>query len=81
MAFEPVFVQPMDCVFFSSFLPHRSQPNTHPTRARRLAYLTYNPASEGDHHAAYYAAKLAAFADGSGGTISINDDFAGTIVQ
>ena len=81
MAFTPLMVAATDVVFFSSYLPHRSQPNTHPTRGRRLAYLTYNPASQGEHHGAYYAAKLAAFADGTAGSISINDDFSGTIVQ
>jgi hypothetical protein len=54
--FEPLPMEPGDAVFFDSFLPHRSGPN--PTaEARRVLYLTYNRASEGDHRARYYADK------------------------
>ena len=38
-------------------------------------------AREGDLHAAYYAKKREAFAQGTAGTISINKDFGGAIVQ
>ena len=48
---------------------------------RRSAYLTFNRAAEGDLHAAYYAKKREAFAQGTAGTISINKDFGGAIVQ
>lgn len=81
ISFQPMLVEATDVVLFSSYLPHRSERNTHPTRGRRLAYLTYNPKSQGDHHSAYYAAKIQAFADGTaGGAISINNDFTGEIV-
>jgi len=75
-----VLVEPGDIVLFDSFLPHRSFTNTS-DRWRRSAYLTYNLASEGDFHAAYYRKKLLAFSDGSAGSISINDDFGGDIVH
>ena len=49
-----------DVMFFDSFAPHRSAPNlTH--RPRRLLYVTYNRASEGDHRARYVADKRANF--------------------
>jgi hypothetical protein len=48
--------QPGDAVFFDSFAPHRSEPNR-TSRARRVLYITYNRASEGDHRAQYYADK------------------------
>jgi Phytanoyl-CoA dioxygenase (PhyH) len=38
---------------FSEWTPHRSAANTSPF-PRRAVFLTYNPASEGDHHANYY---------------------------
>ena len=75
-----VLVSPGDVVLFDSFLPHRSATNTSDTW-RRSGYLTYNLASEGDLHAAYYRKKLQAFSDGSAGSISINKDFGGDIVQ
>ena len=80
MKFTPLLVSSGDFVFFSSSIPHRSNKNV-TQRHRRLAYLTYNPLSQGDHHEAYYSAKKKSFADGSGGTISINDDFKGNIVK
>ena len=48
---------------------------------RRIAFLTYNRASEGDRHAAYYEAKRRAMSAGTAGSISINKDFGGEIVQ
>ncbi len=52
--------EPGDVVFFDSFIPHRSAPNT--TRdARRVLYYTYNKASAGDHLAQYYADKRASY--------------------
>jgi Phytanoyl-CoA dioxygenase (PhyH) len=38
---------------FGDLTPHRSAANRSPF-SRRAIFLTYNPASEGDHHAAYY---------------------------
>lgn len=45
-----------DGVLFDSFIPHRSGPNT-TDQPRRVLYLTYNKASEGDFRQAYYAEK------------------------
>ena len=52
--------EPGDAVFFDSFVPHRSAPNT-TAEARRVLYYTYNKASEGDHLAQYYADKRASY--------------------
>ena len=51
-----VHCRPGDAVFFDSYAPHRSGPNR-TGDARRVLYITYNKASEGDHRAAYYADK------------------------
>lgn len=54
-----LFPYPMeagDAVFFDSFLPHASGPNRS-ARARRVLYITYNRASEGDHRQRYYLDK------------------------
>jgi ectoine hydroxylase-related dioxygenase (phytanoyl-CoA dioxygenase family) len=48
--------QPGDAVFFDSFAPHRSDPNL-TDQARRVLYISYNRASEGDHRQQYYADK------------------------
>ena len=77
---DRVLVEPGDIVLFDSYLPHRSFTNASDTW-RRSAYLTFNRAAEGDLHAAYYAKKREAFAQGTAGTISINKDFGGAIVQ
>jgi hypothetical protein len=45
-------------LFFDSYLPHRSAPNATRQR-RRVLYVTYNRASEGDQRARYYADKHA----------------------
>jgi ectoine hydroxylase-related dioxygenase (phytanoyl-CoA dioxygenase family) len=45
--------EPGDAVFFDSFAPHRSQPNLSNTQ-RRVLYITYNAATEGDHRRQYY---------------------------
>ena len=52
--------EPGDAIFFDSFAPHRSGPNT-TDRARRVLYFTYNRLSEGDHLAQYYADKRASY--------------------
>ena len=46
-------------VWFHSHTPHRSGPNTSRS-SRRALYLTYNAASAGDFHEAYYRDKRAA---------------------
>jgi hypothetical protein len=60
LALRPIPTLPGDVIFFDSYAPHASKPNF--TQApRRLLYLTYNLLSDGDHRAAYYADKRAAF--------------------
>jgi ectoine hydroxylase-related dioxygenase (phytanoyl-CoA dioxygenase family) len=54
--FHALPTEPGDAVFFDSFTPHCSQPNLTDT-ARRVLYITYNKAREGDHRARYYADK------------------------
>ena len=54
--YEPVHCQPGDAVFFDSYAPHRSMPNK-TDKSRRVLYITFNGASEGDHRAQYYADK------------------------
>lgn len=56
MAFVPYPTRPGDAMFFDSYAPHRSGPNLTES-ARRVLYVTYNRASEGDHRAAYFADK------------------------
>jgi len=77
MKYEHVLVQPGDLVLFDSYLPHRSDANS-TNDWRRLAYLTYNPASEGNHRESYYQAKADVMQSGA---ISINLDFAGKIID
>ena len=58
--FVPYPMQPGDALFFDSYLPHRSAPNA--TREhRRVLYVTYSRASEGDQRARYYADKHASY--------------------
>eukprot|EP00040_Diaphanoeca_grandis_P029771 m.175096 g.175096 ORF g.175096 m.175096 type:complete len:304 (-) comp31799_c0_seq1:49-960(-) len=80
MEFVNVTLNPGQLVLFDSFLPHRSESNN-TDGWRRSGYLTFNKLNEGDHHTAYYEKKAKVFADGTGGPISINDDFAGNIVK
>lgn len=54
--FVPYPMAPGDAAFFDSYLPHRSSPNRS-DEARRVLYVTYNRASEGDHRQQYYADK------------------------
>ncbi len=51
-----VHCQPGDTVFFDSYAPHRSMLNN-TDQARRVLYITFNGASEGDHRARYYEDK------------------------
>lgn len=59
-SYEPVHCQPGDAVFFDSYAPHRSLPNT-TDKARRVLYITFNGASDGDQRAKYYADKRASY--------------------
>ena len=54
--FVPYPAEPGDVLFFDSYLPHRSAPNM-TTDPRRVLYVTYNRASDGDHREQYYADK------------------------
>jgi hypothetical protein len=45
-----------DAVFFDSYVPHRSAPNA-TAAPRRVLYVTYNRAADGDHRLRYYADK------------------------
>ena len=48
--------EPGDAVFFDSFAPHRSAPNRSDQR-RRILYVTYAKAADGDHRERYFADK------------------------
>ncbi len=52
--------EPGDVLFFDSYLPHQSAPNG-TSDPRRVLYVTYNRASDGDHRAQYYADKRASY--------------------
>jgi ectoine hydroxylase-related dioxygenase (phytanoyl-CoA dioxygenase family) len=54
--YVPVHCQPGDAVFFDSYAPHRSEPNR-TDKARRVLYITYNKASQGDSREQYYTDK------------------------
>jgi ectoine hydroxylase-related dioxygenase (phytanoyl-CoA dioxygenase family) len=56
----PVPTEPGDVLFFDSFAPHASKPNLTESQ-RRILYLTYNLASEGDHRVRYFDEKRANF--------------------
>ena len=60
MDFKPYPTRPGDAMFFDSFAPHRSGPNL-TDRSRRVLYVTYNRAAEGDHRERYFADKRASF--------------------
>lgn len=56
----PVPTEPGDVLFFDSYAPHASKPNRTPSQ-RRILYLTYNRASDGDHRRRYFDDKRASF--------------------
>jgi hypothetical protein len=56
----PVLAVPGDVIVFDAWVPHRSGPNRSGS-PRRSYYLTFNPASAGDHREAYYARKRECF--------------------
>jgi ectoine hydroxylase-related dioxygenase (phytanoyl-CoA dioxygenase family) len=60
LRWQHVPTEPGDVLFFDSYVPHRSAPNT-TDKPRRVLYATYAKASEGDWRARYYADKRAAF--------------------
>jgi hypothetical protein len=57
---DPIPTEPGDVLFFDSYAPHASKPNR-TNRARRILYLTYNRARDGDHRVRYFADKRANF--------------------
>jgi ectoine hydroxylase-related dioxygenase (phytanoyl-CoA dioxygenase family) len=60
MRIEPLLASPGDVILFDAWVPHRSGPNRS-SGPRRSYYLTFNPASAGDHRAEYYARKRELF--------------------
>ena len=56
IAFDKVPTQPGDAVFFDSFAPHRSAPNLS-DRRRRILYISYGRAADGDTRERYFADK------------------------
>jgi phosphatidylglycerophosphate synthase len=56
----PIACKPGDVLFFDSYVPHASKANT-TSSSRRILYLTYNGASQGDHRTRYFADKRANF--------------------
>jgi 2-aminoethylphosphonate dioxygenase len=56
----PLLAVPGDIIVFDAWVPHHSGPNR-TNGPRRSYYLTFNPASAGDHRAAYYARKRELF--------------------
>ncbi len=56
----PVLAAPGDVIVFDAWVPHWSGRNES-AHARRSYYMTFNPASAGDHRAAYYARKRECF--------------------
>jgi 2-aminoethylphosphonate dioxygenase len=56
----PVPTEPGDVLFFDCYAPHASKANM-TDRPRRILYLTYNAAADGDHRARYFAEKRESF--------------------
>jgi 2-aminoethylphosphonate dioxygenase len=56
----PLLAEPGDVIVFDAWVPHWSGRNES-AAARRSYYMTFNPASAGDHRAAYYARKRECF--------------------
>ena len=54
--FEKFPTKPGDVVFFDGFVPHQALSNK-TAQQRRIMFLTYNPASQGEHSKQYYADK------------------------
>jgi len=56
VTFRKLETEPGDACFFDAYTPHRSAPNA-TDLPRRVLYLTYNKASEGDHYETYFEDK------------------------
>jgi 2-aminoethylphosphonate dioxygenase len=64
--FSLLEADPGDVIFFDSYVPHGSPPNTS-DQSRRNIFLTFNRASAGDMRAKYYADKWASYAPNKAG--------------
>lgn len=60
LPWRPLEAKAGDIVFFDSYIPHRSHPNTS-ERSRRAMYITYNRLSEGSRRDDYFADKRLKF--------------------
>jgi len=60
LSLEVIPTAPGDVIFFDSYVPHASKANL-TASPRRILYITYNLAREGDHRERYFADKFAAF--------------------
>jgi len=60
LSLEVIPTAPGDVIFFDSYVPHASKANLTDS-PRRILYITYNLAREGDHRARYFADKHASF--------------------
>ena len=60
MQFISLPTEPGDVVLFDCYAPHRSGDNLSGD-SRRMLYVTYNRASDGDHRATYFADKRKSF--------------------
>tara|TARA_B100001059_G_scaffold139448_1_gene139631 strand:- start:8217 stop:8981 length:765 start_codon:yes stop_codon:yes gene_type:complete len=49
----PILMKPGDCLFFNSFVPHKSNKNFS-SEFRKAIYLTFNDAEDGDLRSNYY---------------------------
>ena len=56
----PLLADPGDVIVFDAWVPHWSGKNES-AAPRRSYYMTFNPAADGDHRAAYYARKRECF--------------------
>lgn len=56
LRFDKLPTRPGDAIAFDSYVAHRSEPNR-TSGPRRVLYLTYNAASQGDHYEQYFADK------------------------
>lgn len=60
LSLEVIPTAPGDVIFFDSYVPHASKANL-TASPRRILYITYNLAREGDHRERYFADKHVAF--------------------
>ena len=58
--YQLIEADPGDVIFFDSYVPHGSPPNTS-SRSRRNIYITFNGQSAGDLRDRYYADKWASY--------------------